>query len=912
MRTNPVPAPRRPVEDGHPDAKFAVPRALHVVARTRLYDRLDAGAESPASLVSASAGWGKTLLVSSWLGARYAGAPAAWLSVGSADDDLRGFWVAVATALGQAVGGPAATLLRQAAVADSPPIRLPGLVAAAMTHAAVGTVLVVDNFHEVVSSEVHASILETLEAPIPNLRWVLATRRDPPWPLHRLRLAGLVTEIRTANLAFTANEGREMFDRLGVPLTTEQLEQLLRRTEGWAAGLRLAALPLRGTGADIGGFVDSFSGTHSTVSAYMLSEVLRPYADHALQFLERICILDLVCAELADAITGENDGATMLAELASSNLLVQPIGGDGRWFRLHALVSDVLRGRIAEPRVVRDLHRRAAEWHRKHGTYSSAVELALRGGLFRLAADILGLHLLGLVARGQAHELDVALSAVARESVLAHPELAAGLAGARMMHGHLEDVESLVAAAAAGSDDLVSPRRDRVRVVLDLVRMATCRVRGDLAGVLLTCRRIPGTPRELEALGLSDWGLVLSLVLSNRGASELWLGDVDAAEGHLRLAAEYPPATGSLRPRLNAQSHLALLESERGDLDEAQRRAHEAIAEAEAAGWGGSVQVVAAYLALVRVHLERDELVEVEPWLRRVDEIVAEVPEPHVRLMVAVLRAERWAAVNTGAALRDLRSASSALAGSVPARLSDFALLAQAWLAADLHDLTQAVLVMDELGDRDSLLAVLAAAELSFREQDLDAAEEHLTAAAASPRDARTWVTVDVLRALVAQAGGDDEAALIALERALRAAAPQRLRLPFTRRFSDLRRLLSLAVEREVSTAGFAIDLLRRTSPEAHPAPAPPSSMAVVLTPSEVLTVRYLASTLTNSEIAAELSLSINTVKTHHGRCTASWVSGAAATPSVGPGSSASFEISAGPCRRPGSVVSGASPSAKR
>ena len=265
-----------------------------------------------------------------------------------------------------------------------------------------------------------------------------------------------------------------MLDRLGIDLDATHVGRLVERTEGWAAGLRLAALQLQG-GADPAGFVDAFSGDDHAVAAYLLAEVIDRLAPELLDFLVRVSFLDVVSADLADALTGGRSGAETLAELAASNLFVHAVGPGGRWYRLHRLIADVLRARITDPRTIRDLHRRAAEWYRRHAMPLEAVRYALRGGLWPLAAEILGVHVLALVVRGSARELDVLLSAVPRDALLGHPELAATLAAARIFLGSNREMRELVAAAAAGVDDLPQPRAERLRVVLDLVEMGYAR-----------------------------------------------------------------------------------------------------------------------------------------------------------------------------------------------------------------------------------------------------------------------------------------------------------------------------------------------------------------------------------------------------------------------------------------------------
>ena len=211
-------------------------------------------------------------------------------------------------------------------------------------------------------------------------------------------------------------------------LSAGQLERLLARTEGWAAGLRLAALDLRGRD-DVEAAIDTFSGDDHSVTGYLLSEVLDRQPAELVAFLEQISVVDLVSAGLADALTGRHDGEAMLAELAAAHLFVQAVGRPGRWYRLHRLIVDLLRARPMPPRRRRDLNRRAAEWFRDHDMPLDAVRSALRGQLWPLAADLVATHLAPLTLRGSARELELMLDEVPRAVLLERPELAAGLAG---------------------------------------------------------------------------------------------------------------------------------------------------------------------------------------------------------------------------------------------------------------------------------------------------------------------------------------------------------------------------------------------------------------------------------------------------------------------------------------------------
>ena len=525
------------------DGKFAVPLATHLVSRPRLHARLTAGLQSCCTLIAAPAGWGKTLLAGSWLAeGGAADRAAAWVSLGPAEDDVRALWTAVATAIAPVVGEQAAADLRRV-VTDDNLETVPGQIAAILADDATPVVLVLDNLHELTSLAVHESLLRLVGRPPQGLRLVATTRRDPPWPLDRLRLAGVITEIRAAELAFRIDETAALLAQLGIDLDDTHVGRLVERTEGWAAGLRLAALQLQG-GADPAGFVDAFSGDDHAVAAYLLTEVIDRQTPELLDFLVRVSFVDLVSADLADALTGARtapDRRDTLAELAASNLFVHAVGPGGRWYRLHRLIADVLRTRITDPRTIRDVHRRAAEWYRRQSMPLDAVRYALRGGLWPLAAELLGIHGLALVIRGSARELDVLLSAVPRDALLGHPELAATLAAARIYLGSNREVREMVAAAVVGVDDLPHPRAERLRVVLDLVETGHARSRGDLVALVAAARRVPDDPRTLSALGLAGWDVIPLLVLSSAGTAELWTGDMAEAEKHLRAAVDDKP-----------------------------------------------------------------------------------------------------------------------------------------------------------------------------------------------------------------------------------------------------------------------------------------------------------------------------------------------------------------------------------
>ena len=838
-------------------ARFAVPLAMHVVTRPRLQARLT-DAVAPCMLIAAPAGWGKTLLVSSWLAEGRGPNAAAWLSLDPTLDNPRAFWTALVGAILPMVGDRAAPILRNTVAADDME-QVPGQLAAALAVRGDPIVLVLDNLHEVTALGVHESLLRLIERPPPGLRFVVTTRRDPPWPLHQLRLSGLLTEIRASELAFRADEARTLLDQHGIDLDDEHLGRLVDRTEGWAAGLRLAALELENT-SDPAGFVDAFSGDDHAVAAYLLDEVVERLAPELLDFLVRVSILDIVCADLADALTGRSNGAATLAELFASNLFVHAVGPGGRWFRLHRLLADVLRPQITQRRLGRDLHRRAAQWYLHHASPLDAVRYALQGDLWSLAAEIVGVYLPVLAVKGSSREIDTLLSRVPRDALLAHPELAAGLAGARLLEGSMVEVEELAATAAAGADGLSPQRAGRLRVILLVIALGRARGRGDFPGVARAFQQIPEDPTALAALGLAGWDVLQPLVLANAGTAEFWTGDHVSATKHLKAALNGNPSGELLRPHVNAAAYLALLCCERGDLDMAQHDAHLVVDRAAEAGWAVSTQVVAAYLTLARVALDRNDPSGADSWLGRVAEVEAVVPEPHVQLAAAGLAAMRRADDgDLEGALAGLQRTSTRLAATVSPALSDMLVHVEADLLCRLGDIRRAGELLAGLRGPATAMTKRAVARIHLRNGDLPAAQEVLTQMPQDGVSVRERVEGGVLRSLIA-APHDHDAALSWLEDALLSAAPVEMRRPFLVASADLGELVDARIEAGSAAAGFAVDLARRMS---GPGRRPPAVQAAALTDREQLVLRYLASTLSNAEIASELYLSVNTVKSH-------------------------------------------------
>src|SRR6266571_1544656 len=357
------------------------------VPRRRLVEALGEGLARGRVLVCAPAGFGKTVLLADW--ARGGGRPVAWLGLDGGDSDPARFWRYAVAALDRArpgLAGRAGPLL---------PGSFEGLVTALINELAADpgpdeVVLVLDDYHLVDSGPVHESVAFLLENLPPGLRVVVSGRADPPLGLARLRARGQLAELRAADLRFTAEEAAALLrEAVGPDLADAAVAVLAARTEGWVAGLQLAALSLRGQ-PDVAGFVASFSGSHRYVLDYLAEEVLERQPEPVRGFLLATSVLERLSGGLCDAVTGRTDSQRLLEGIERANLFLVPLDEVRGWWRYHQLFADLLRVRLQQQRPDRvlALHRAAASWHEEHGLVDDAVRHAVAAGEMSWAARL--------------------------------------------------------------------------------------------------------------------------------------------------------------------------------------------------------------------------------------------------------------------------------------------------------------------------------------------------------------------------------------------------------------------------------------------------------------------------------------------------------------------------------------------
>ncbi|MCV2491950.1 LuxR C-terminal-related transcriptional regulator [Geodermatophilus sp. YIM 151500] len=550
--------PRGAAADGPVIAtKLFVPAlGTRAIERPRLYSRLARALDARLTVVVAPAGWGKSTLVAQWL--RDAGVPSGWVSLDAADDDVTRFWRYLLLAVQQADARIGSTALRQLDAAGTDVERdvLPVLVNE-LADAGGDLLLVLDDYHLVRSPPVHRSMAALLDHAPSALHLVVTSRTDPPLSLSRLRVAGHLVEVRAEQLRFTAEEAARLLHRAAVPeLSAGEVARLVDRTEGWAAGLQLAALrladrPDRQSRVD---FIDRFTGADRHVVDYVGEEVLDSLPSPLRRFLLETSVLPRLCAPLADAVTGRDDAVRHLDDIQRAGLFLTPLDDEGTWFRYHQLFRDLLRyeldrAGLATPAA---LHRRAAEWFRDHGEVGEAIGHALASGDFRLAGELIGQGWRSQFNLGHLQTVQGWLDALPPAQVAADARLTVARVWLHMDRGRLAEAGAALAAAErAAADDA------HVGVLRALHAFKT----GDVPGAAEQLGAVPGRP--------ADPFLVTVQHLVG-GVCALWLGDLGRAAERLRRAAGQAEDTDNRLAQIYALGAQALVAVLAGDLRSAE------------------------------------------------------------------------------------------------------------------------------------------------------------------------------------------------------------------------------------------------------------------------------------------------------------------------------------------------------
>jgi LuxR family transcriptional regulator, maltose regulon positive regulatory protein len=849
--------------DRFPPSSVSPADTLRMVGRDRLVTGLDRAAARRVTIISAPAGSGKTSLLRAWANRPGQAHHIAFVPVRRDEQDAQLFWLAVLDAV------------RQASTSDTEPsaitpdLNLRTLVDRVLSELAgmrSRVILVIDDLHELNSPDALAHLTRLLTSLPPNGHAILAMRYDLKLGLHRLRLAGELSEIRTADLRFTERETRELLDASGIVLSQAGAALLHRRTEGWAAGLRLAALSLAGH-RDPERFVAEFSGSDRTVAEYLVAEMLQRQPGDVQDLLLRTCLLDRVNGELADLLTGRAGSERILLDLEDANAFVVSLDQERTWFRYHHLFADLLRLELRRrlPGQVPTLHRHAAEWFTQNGEIADAIRHTQAAGDWPGAARLLADHSFSLTLDGQAQTMRALLRAFPPSAD--QRELALVRATGDLEQGHLDQAAARLAAAEAYAKTAPPERRHRLQLAVAALKLSLARRRGHLAGVVEQVRFLAS-----PVTGQSDEDIVLgsdlrAVAIMNLGIAEAWSAGLPDAERHLREGADLAREIGRPYVEVACLAQLAFA-SRLGSFVITRQRCREAIALAERHGWDAEPVIAPALVTLATNLIWTGEFDEAERWLQRTRQALQTDTGADIRQLLHLATGRLYAGRGRHEeALEEIRAAErlqSELDGphALASRVTGWMLATQARLGL----LGQARASLAALDDQRANSADVrnAHAVICLAEGDpaaaLDAVASVLDGTA--PVISRsTVVESHLLAALAHRELGDQRQANLAAERALALAEADRLVLPFA--MTGSQELLEALPRHETAHAALLADILdiMRGSP-VTPAEDPPP-LARELSPGELRVLRYLPTNLSRPEIAHELSVSPNTISTH-------------------------------------------------
>jgi LuxR family maltose regulon positive regulatory protein len=864
---------------------YVPPLRPKAVPRPRLIERLDEGLRSGLTLVSAPAGFGKTTVVSEWAAGCSRLDPEvrlAWLSLDEGDSDSARFLAYLVAALRTVAADVGQGVLDLLQSPQPPPVE--SMLTALLNEIASlpqGVVLVLDDYHLVDSEPVDEALTFLLEHLPPQLHVVIATREDPRLPLARWRARGQLTELRAADLRFTDAEAADFLNRvMNLDLAAADIAALETRTEGWIAGLQLAALSIQGR-PDATGFIQAFTGSNRFVVDYLVEEVLQRQPQLTRSFLLQTSMLDKLCGALCDAVTGQKHGSASLERLERDNLFVVPLDDKRQWYRYHHLFADVLQAHLLEEQAdqVPGLHRRASEWYEENASRPDAIRHALAAKDFEWAANLIERAGLMTEESSQAPTWLKWTRVLPDETIRSRPVLSAWCACALLGIGELEAAE----ARLKDAERLLKPGRSGRTVVDDeeqlrsllatisVVRAYNALAVGDVPGTLEHAQRVLDLLPEGDhlrreqataLLGMTYWASgdldAADRVFVDFSARLVAAGDVPTAISALSVLADVRPALGRLREAADAYARmlqvvvdqgeplprdaadlyrgLAELELESGDLAAAAQH----LLRSKELGEQGELPVWRYRWCIAQARLNEAQA-DLEGALSLLDEaqrLFIRTPAPEAR-PISAQKARIWtkqgrvAEALEWARERDL---------SVDDDLSYLHEFEHVTLARVLIARGEGEGAADSIHDAAGLL-----------ERLLDAAEQGGRIGSA--------VEILALQALAHQALGDTPSALAPLERALSLAEPEGYVRVFVNDGPPMARLL-----KEAASRGVALESARRllaAFPLAGPGSARPSAVKELLSDREAEVLQHIAAGLTNREIAERLYLSLFTVKAH-------------------------------------------------
>jgi LuxR family maltose regulon positive regulatory protein len=810
----------------------ATAAGLGNVPRPRLVDRLDLGVQRPLTLISAPAGFGKTMLVKSWL-EHYRG-PAQVRSISLTSD-----------------GEPAGVLKPILHVLQS-------------DHRQV-LVLVVDCADKMITPDFARSLDRLVRGYGGRFRVVLLTRYDPPLPLHQYRLADAIAEIQAADLAFTVDETRDLIREFRTDLTEAQLTELQNRTGGWPVGLMFAAVNLARK-SEPGRVIREFRGDTGNVAAYLMSEVLDAQPPELRVFLLRTSLVDVITPGLAEALTGHHCDLRSLQFIARGNSFIQPVPGTADSYSCLALFREFLRAEMlyTQPALVPELHRTAAAWFARHDQPTEAIHHAVTAGDWSLAARYLVADpdTLALVVRRRRRQLATLLAAMPDQ--LEGPEAAVVRSALALAELDVDRCRSELRRARTGPGDPESAAGQAVELASSLLQ-AACAGLGDSTDADLDAvLAADGRLRSASPRSLADHAEARLLILGCKGRILLQRGDFASSVAAFDDGVALAEQTGAHETLTEFLGLTALAEAIRGRL----RRTGEIVAQVSALAAVNTPPELpqSALVAQAWVHTDQGDLAEAGKLVRLVEAATADPTTADTRVVTAACALVRARLLRAGGdverATAELRAASADL-GVRGGWLGQALIIDAAKLLVTQHQEREAVRMIQRSPGRGQNASLLALQRAVVAVGGRTPPQPPVAVEHAAPLE--TQVEGWLMQAAESVRAGDMARGVLRLYRALRLAAPEQLRRPFAEAPEILRNLLlptGEAVRRHPWLRGPA-QPARHHAVDRDELPRHDLLITTALTGKEREVLGHLAELLTTEEIAGTMFVSVNTVRSH-------------------------------------------------